>query len=119
MTELDPRQRELASALRETLDQAAARPDPLLEAALAATRAQVAALPTKSSAVRRHPWLLAGGFALAASLAVVLVLPGSPGTASLPAAANIAETAAMPDADLQMLQDMDVLVAMGETRHEG
>lgn len=118
MTELDPRQRELASALRETLDQAAARPDPRLEAALAATRAQVAALPEKSSAVRRHPWLLAGGFALAASLAVVLVLPGSPATAPQPAA-NLAESAAMPDADLQMLQDMDVLVAMGETRHEG
>lgn len=118
MTELDPRQRELASALRATLDQAAARPDPLLDAALAATRAQVAALPTKSSAVRRHPWLLAGGFALAASLAVVLVLPGRPGTAPQPAA-NLAESAAMPDADLQMLQDMDVLVAMGETRHEG
>lgn len=118
MTELDPRQRELASALRETLDRAAERPDPLLEAALAATRAQIAA--RKPSAVRRHPWLLAGGFAVAACLAVVLVLPGIPGgpaTSSMPA--TVAETAAMPDADLQMLEDMDVLVAMGEGRHEG
>lgn len=108
MNELDPRQRELAAALRETLERKAAQPDPLLEAALAATRAQIAAGKRRP----RHPWLVAaGGFAVAASLAVVVVLPFGPG-AEAPRQ-NLAESTPMPEADLQFLRDMDVLVAMG------
>lgn len=109
MNELDPRQRELAVALRDTLERKAAQPDPLLEAALAATRAQVAARPRR----HRHPWLVAmGGLAVAASVAVVVVLPFGP--PAEPPAAAVAENVPMPDADLELLKDMDMLVAMGE-----
>lgn len=108
MNELDPRQRELAATLRDTLERKAAQPDPLLEAALAATHAQIAARPCR----HRHPWLMAaGGFALAAGLAVVVVLPFGP-QAEPPS--KVAESAPMPDADLELLQEMDMLVAMGE-----
>lgn len=115
MSELEPRdldqERELADVLRQTLQQHAERPDPLLDAALAATRAQIAARRKKPA---RHPWVLAGGFALAASLAAVLVMPSlmhAP-TGQMPPATLAAGTVAMPDADLQMLQDMDMLAAL-------
>lgn len=114
MNELDPRQRELADTLRATLEKKAAQPDPLLDAALAATRAQVAAGPKRHF---RHPWWLAGGFAVAASLAMVMVLPFGQSFDGQPHA--VAEVAPMPDADLQFLQDMDLLVALDEGRHEG
>lgn len=113
MSELDPRERELAAALRNTLEQAASRPDPLLDAALAATRAQIAA---KARKPQRHPWMLAGGFALAASLAALLVLPfGQAPSGNNPARPQAVATsaAAMPDADLQLLEDMDMLTALG------
>ncbi len=107
MTEFNARDRELAEALRETLERKAAQPDPLLDAALAATRAQVAA----ARPARRHAsWWMAGGFAVAASLAVMVVVPQGgflPG-ADTPVAAEVA----MPDADLQFLESMDMLVAM-------
>lgn len=109
MNELDPRQRELAAALRDTLERKAAQPDPLLDAALAATRAQIAAHPRR----HRHPWLVAmGGLALAASVAVVVVLPVGPQPES--AGSAVADNVPMPDADLELLKDMDMLVAMGE-----
>ena len=116
MTELDLYDAKLATTLRETLEQAAQRPDPLLDAALAATRAQIAA--RQSSPLRRHPWWTMGGFAVAASLAAILMLPGGLWMTSKTAPA-ISTIAAMPDADLQMLQDIDVLVALDEGRHEG
>lgn len=115
MTEPDtlaPAERELADTLRATLERKAAEPDPLLEAALAATRARAAAPPHRQL---RHPWWLAGGFAVAASVAMVMVMlpevrsPVPPG-----ASQSVAESVAMPDADLQFLQDMDMLVAMNE-----
>jgi hypothetical protein len=113
MNELDPRQRELADTLRATLEKKAAAPDALLDAALAATRAQIAATPKHKP---RHPWWLAGGFAVAASLAVVMVLP----FAQTPAVTgNVAEAAPMPDADLQFLEDMELMAALDEGRHEG
>ena len=112
---------ELAVAVRKTLEQAAQRPDPLLDAALTATRAQIAA--RQSSPLRRHPWRAAGGLALAASLAALLMLPGGGllTTGTTPAVPSPAASpgSAMPDADLQMLQDMDELVALDEGRHEG
>lgn len=125
MTEPDFHEHELAVTLRKTLEQAAQRPDPLLDAALTATRAQIAA--RQSSPLRRHPWWTAGGLALAASLAAILMLPGSGlllTTRTTPATSStVSPTAslsrAMPDADLQMLQDMDELVALDEGRHEG
>lgn len=112
---LAPAERDLAAAVRDTLERRAAQPDPLLDAALAATRARIAATPSRPHRLR-HPWWLAGGFAVAASVALVVV--GLPGTA--PDAPRhpptVAESAAMPDADLQFLQDMDVLVAMDNER---
>lgn len=120
MTELDSRDRELAATLRNTLDKAALRHDPLLDAALAATRAQIAA---QTSRKNRHRWWLAGGFAVATCLAVVLVLPfghrpGAPQTRPVDSIATN-NAADMPDADLQLLEDMDMLVVMGEAPHEG
>lgn len=112
MSELDPRERELANAVRNTLEQAASRPDPLLDAALAATRAQIAA---RSHMPRRHPWMLAGGFALAATLAALLVLPfgQTPVNSQAHPPSLATGTSAMPDADLQLLEDMDMLTALG------
>lgn len=110
---LAPAEREFAATLRSTLERKAAQPDPLLEAALAATRARIAAQPRTHRV--RHPWWLAGGFAVAASVAMVLIgLPG--GTAPARQQPTVAESVAMPDADLQFLQDMDVLVAMNHER---
>lgn len=109
MTEPDslaPAERELAATVRATLERRAATPDPLLDAALAATRARIAA---RHHPVR-HPWWLAGGFAVAASLVLVVVMLPEGGAPR----AGVAETVAMPDADLQFLQDMDLLVAMNE-----
>jgi hypothetical protein len=114
MTEPDslaPAERELAAAVRHTLERKAAEPDPLLDAALAATRARIAARRHPI----RHPWWLAGGFAVAASLALVMVMVPESGSRQGPAPGqSVAESVAMPDADLQFLQDMDVLVAMNE-----
>lgn len=114
MTELNPRERELANALRDTLDKAAARHDPLLDAALAATRAQIAARPQHH---HKSWWLAAGGFAVAASLAIVIVLPFGQATDKPPV--SMAAVAPMPDTDLELLEDMDMLVAMSEVRNEG
>ncbi|HET8729582.1 MAG TPA: hypothetical protein VFM34_00515 [Moraxellaceae bacterium] len=106
---LAPAERDLAATVRDTLERKAAQPDPLMEAALAAARARA------TEAVRhpvrvRHPWWLAGGFAVAASVALVFVaLPEWPTSAPVN---TVAENTAMPDADLQFLQDMDMLVAM-------
>lgn len=114
MTELDPlapAERELAATVRDTLERKAAQPDPLLDAALAATRARIAEGPRRHARVR-HPWWLAGGFAVAASVALVLV--GLPETPSPAPGNTVAESVAMPDADLQFLEDMDLLVAMNE-----
>ena len=113
MTELDPhdldRDRELAEALRQTLEQTASRPDPLMDAALAATRAQIAAQPRKHS--RHSSWWVAGGFVVAACLAVVLVMPFGQ-TPAGQAVVPVVAVGAMPDADLQLLEDMDMLTAM-------
>lgn len=106
-----PTELELQQQLRQTLNAMTERPDPLLEAALAATRAQIAA---RKSAKRHTSWWVAGGFAVAASLAVLVVMPvgqqGATGPAAVP---TVATSAAMPDADLQLLEDMDMLAAMG------
>lgn len=114
MTELDslaPAERELAATARATLERKAAQPDPLLDAALAAARARAAGSAHRPHRVR-HPWWLAGGFAVAASVALVLV--GLPDTPAPGQGNTVAESVAMPDADLQFLQDMDMLVAMNE-----
>lgn len=120
MTESNPHERELVVTLRATLDKAAARHDPLLDAALAATRAQIAA---QSVPKKQHRWWLAGGFAVAACLALVLVLPfgRSPSAPLRPPADSVAvnNAAGMPDADLQLLEDMDMLTVMSEAPHEG
>lgn len=110
---LAPAERELAATIRSTLERQSAQPDPLLDAALAATRARIAAQPRAHRV--RHPWWLAGGFAVAASVAMVLI--GLPeGTTPSRTQPTVAESVAMPDADLQFLQDMDVLVAMNNEK---
>jgi hypothetical protein len=122
MTELNSRDQELACTLCQTLEAAASRPDPLLDAALAATRAQIAAKAQNSKA-HRSPWWLMGGFALAASVAVVIMLPyvspKSASTAGVQVQSLATKNAPMPDADLQMLQDMDMLGAFNENSNEG
>lgn len=109
--ELAPADRALAEALRQTLEQAARTPDTALDAALAATRAQVrevAAQPRR----RARAWLLAGGVALAASLAVVVILPET----RTPTAngVSVVKLAAVPPMalDPQLLEDMELLLAL-------
>lgn len=99
--------RAFAEALRETLTRKAEQHDPLLDAALAAGRARALA-PRKNTLQR---WWLAGGFALAAGLAVVVVMPQFE-TATPASHQAVATAAVMPDADLQLLESMDMLVAM-------
>lgn len=106
---LNIRDREFAQVLRATLEQKAQQPDPLLEAALASARIKA----QEKAAPRRHRvWWMAGGMgvALAAGLAVVAILPHNAllQNPETPAA----EMVAMPDADLQLLESMDMLVAM-------
>lgn len=107
MTELNTRDRELAAVVRETLERKAHQHDPLLDAALAATRAKIAAKKPQPSR-----WLWFGGLALAASLAVVVVLPYGTSLSSPENTEAVASVSPMPDADLQFLESMDMLVAM-------
>lgn len=112
MSDLTPRDRELADALRRTLEAAVARPDPQLDAALAATRAQAA-----GGQGRHTPaWMVAGGLALAASLAAVLIMPR---LAVHHAATPVAvEATAVPAEDPQFLEDMEMLSVLGEDNRE-
>lgn len=105
----------LASTLRETLNRAAERHDPMLDAALAATRTQ--ALSGTGQRRWTQAWLLAGGFALAASVAVVVVLPNMRTPAS--SSVSVVNLAAMPSVDPQLLEDMDLLLALGEETNGG
>lgn len=105
----------LASTLRETLERAAGRHDPMLDAALTATRAQ--ALSKTRHSRRAQAWWLAGGLAIAASVAVVVVLPGLKAPAST--SVSVVNLAAAPPVDPQMLEDMDLLLALGEDPNGG
>lgn len=109
--ELAPADRALAEALRQTLEQSARTPDTALDAALAATRAQVRELAAQPRRSHRG-WLLAGGVALAASLAVVVILPDArrPTGSSV----SVVNLAAVPPValDPQLLEDMDLLLAL-------
>lgn len=107
----------LASTLRETLDRAADRHDPLLDAALAATRAQALSETRRSRSRWMQAWLFAGGIAVAASVAVVVVLPGLRGPA--PSSVSVVDLAAAPPVDPQMLEDMDLLLALDENPNGG
>lgn len=111
---LKPVDARLAEAVRDTLQRTAECHDPLLDAALAATRAQALA-PQRPRWTRA--WLLAGGVALAASVAVVMVLPGL--RAPAPSSVSVVELAAMPPVDPQLLEDMDLLLALGEHSNGG
>jgi len=104
----------LASTLRETLNRAAEQHDPMLDAALAATRAQALA----SHRLRRpQAWLLAGGIAVATSVAVLVILPNFRAPAS--PSVSVVDLAAMPPVDPQLLEDMDLLLALGEHSNGG
>jgi hypothetical protein len=107
--------RALAHALRETLNRAASQHDPLLDAALAATRAQ--ALSESHRSRRTQAWWLAGGLAVAASVAVIMVLPGLKVPVS--SSVSVVDLAAAPPVDPQMLEDMDMLLALGEESNGG
>lgn len=120
MTEDFKTDQDLSRRLTATLDQAAARPDAALDQALAATRAQALGLGRKPER-KRHPWLWASGLALAAGFAAIMVLPqlGPVTPAQPPMSAHNPPTASVPAVDPEMLEDMDMLLAMGEARHEG
>ena len=115
MNDMTPRDRALAEAVRRTLEDASARPDSLLDAALAATRAQAAG----QRARRRPPtWMVAGSLALAASVAVIVVMPHL-APAPTPAVTPVtAEAMAMPSEDPQFLEDMDMLSVLGDDSRE-
>ncbi len=109
--------RALAATLRETLERSATRHDPLLDAALAATRAQALSEPRRSRSRWMQAWLFAGGLAVAASVAVVVVLPGLRGPVS--SSVSVVDLAAAPPVDPQMLEDMDLLLALDEDPNGG
>ena len=104
----------LARTLRETLDRAAAQHDPLLDAALAAARAQ-ALTPRRSR--WSQAWLLAGGLAVAASAAVFIIQPNLRPPVS--SSVSVVDLAAIPPVDPQLLEDMDLLLALGEHSNGG
>jgi hypothetical protein len=107
LNELPERDQRLAERLAATLDQAAARPDPALDKALAVARTR--ARNQDTAPVRQlRPWLWASGMALAAGLALVVMIPGG---GPLPAShAPIAKVAPADDPD--MLEDLDMLQAL-------
>ncbi|MFP5431356.1 MAG: hypothetical protein ACLGHE_10310 [Gammaproteobacteria bacterium] len=107
----------LAATLRETLDRAASGHDPLLDAALAATRAQAMSETRRARSRWMQAWLFAGGIAVAASVAVVMVLPGLRGPVS--SSVSVVNLAAAPPVDPQMLEDMDLLLALDEDPNGG
>lgn len=110
MSHETPENKALARTLRDTLERAANQHDPMLDAALAATRAQ--ALSQTRHSRRTQAWWLAGGLAVAASVAVVVVVPGLKTPAS--SSVSVVNLAAAPPVDPQMLEDMDLLLALGE-----
>jgi hypothetical protein len=118
MNELSERDRLLAKRLAATLDQAAARPDPALEQALAAARARARQPDARVHHLR--PWMWASGMALAAGLAVVAVLPGTaPVRAIAPQAAPVAKAAGAQVDDPEMLEDLDMLQALSADSSQG
>lgn len=121
MNEHPDNDRELIQRLNASLDRAAARPDAAVDQALAATRARIRgeAAPARN----RRPWVWASGLALAASLAVVMVLPRGPqpvpATPSAPLpTAQVQAAVTAPTEDPDMLDDMDMLMAMSGTGHQ-
>lgn len=97
---------DLADAMRQTLDAAARTSDPELDRALAQIRQRIRAEAAPKNRVPMWAW--AGGLAIAASVAVVVMVPRL--TAPATEATPVAELAAnMPAEDLQFLDDMDML----------
>jgi hypothetical protein len=105
--ELNQQEQALAAELRKTLDAAVHRPDLALDAALAKSRARALA-PVS----HRPLWVMAGGLALAASLAVFVVLPQALTPTPASRSALVLDIAAAPAEDLQFLEDMDMLTAL-------
>jgi hypothetical protein len=66
---------------------------------------------------RTQAWWLAGGLAVAASVAVIMVLPGLKVPVS--SSVSVVDLAAAPPVDPQMLEDMDMLLALGEESNGG
>lgn len=99
----------LAARVSATLDQVAARPDPVLEQALAEARAR--ARDPRAGRRQPSPWLWASGMALAAGLAMIFVLPGNAPAPQHPVA-PIAKHTPGPVDDPEMLEDLDMLQAL-------
>lgn len=95
---------ELAEVMRQTLDAAARTPEPELDRALAQIRQRIRTPVAPKS--RLPMWAWAGGLAIAASVAVVVMVPRLTAPAEV---APVAELASMPAEDLQFLDDMDML----------
>lgn len=95
---------ELAEVMRQTLNAAARTPEPELDRALAQIRQRIR---TPAAPKSRLPmWAWAGGLAIAASVAVVVMVPRLTAPAQV---TPVAELASMPAEDLQFLDDMDML----------
>lgn len=95
---------ELAEVMRQTLNAAARTPEPELDRALAQIRQRIR---TPAAPKNRLPmWAWASGMAVAASVALVVMVPRLTAPAEV---APVAELASMPAEDLQFLDDMDML----------
>lgn len=95
---------ELATVMRQTLDQAARTPDPELDRALAQIRQRIRTPVVSKS--RMPMWAWAGGLAIAASVVVVVMMPRFTAPTEV---VPVAELASMPAEDLEFLDDMDML----------
>ncbi len=102
----------LARQISATLDAAAQQPDPALDRAL--HQARLAAQAGQAHKPRWQPWLLASGFALAAGLAAVVILPQA--LQPSPTPARLEASAPVPNVDPELLEDMDFLIAMHDAR---
>lgn len=108
----------LSAQLRATLDKAAGSPDPDLDLRLRQAR-QNALLKGEHKTSHARGWMLAGGFAVAASLAMIVVLPA--GVKTTPDASPAAVAVSMPEevaVEPEVLEDMDALLALGEMPDE-
>ena len=96
---------ELAEVMRQTLDAAARTPEPELDRALAQIRQRIRTPAAPKNRLPMWAWA-SGGMAIAASVALVVMVPRLTAPAEV---APVAELASMPAEDLQFLDDMDML----------
>jgi hypothetical protein len=108
----------LVSQLRQSLDQCARQTDSDFEARLDALAQQAG--QTRRQRLSAHPKTLGLaliGFALAAGLAVVSIVPSAL-IKPAPQATVVTPAATVPSVDPEFLEDMDMLIALGEDNHD-